>query len=50
MTTADLQERFGVRVEKKWVVLLTEDGTWWRQSDDTWVNYEQERERAVRAE
>lgn len=43
MTTAELEERIGRKVPPKWAVVLAGESAFWRQSDGSWVDYEEER-------
>lgn len=43
MTTAELEEAIGRKVPPKWAVVLVGERTFWKQSDGSWVDYEEER-------
>lgn len=39
MTTAEVEERFDLKVAKKWAVIVLPDRMLWKQTDGTWVDY-----------
>ena len=40
LTKKELESRYGVTIDAKWAAVVAHDGTWWKQADGTWTNYE----------
>lgn len=43
MTTSELEGLLGQRIPAKWAVVALGERTLWKQSDGSWVDYEEER-------